>query len=73
VYIRHKVTEQSVLSGTAVEKEEGASGEPLYIDLNNDYMNDFVSNYEKKMESKTKTQKKAKKKGLEKFYDEGDE
>ena len=73
VYIRHKVTEQSVLSGTAVEKEEGASGEPGYIDLNNEYMNDFVSNYERKMETKSKTQKKAKKKGLEKFYGENEE
>ena len=70
VYIRHKVTEQSVLTGTAVEKEEGASGEPGYIDLNNDYMNDFVSNYEKRMETKSKAQKKTKKKGLEKFYGE---
>ena len=73
VYIRHKVTEQSVVSGTAVEKEEGAAGDPGYIDLNNDYMNDFVSNYENKMNSKAKAQKKVKKKGLEKFYDdEGD-
>lgn len=72
VYIRHKVTEQSVISGTAVEKDDGASGDPLYIDLNNDYMNDFVSNYESKMQSKSKAQKKVKKKGLEKFYDESD-
>jgi hypothetical protein len=70
LYIRHKVTESSVIHGTAVDKEDGADGEPLYIDLNNDYMNDFVSNYEKKMETKKK--RVAKKKGLEKFMGDDD-
>tara|TARA_R110000782_G_scaffold50618_8_gene109630 strand:+ start:1056 stop:1649 length:594 start_codon:yes stop_codon:yes gene_type:complete len=68
VYIRHKVTEQSVISGTAMDKEEGSSGEAAYIDLSNDYMNDFVTTYENKMNSKAKPTKPAKKKGLEKFY-----
>lgn len=66
LYIKHKVTESSVIHGTAVEKETGDSGDALYIDLNNDYMNDFVSTYEKRMESKKK-QTAATKKGLEKF------
>jgi len=75
VYIRHKVIENSVVTGTAVEKESGESGEPNYIDLNNDYMNDFVSNYEKRIETKrkkseTKSEKSETKKGLEKFIDE---
>jgi len=75
LYIRHKVTEQSVVHGTAVERDDvggGGSdspGEASYIDLNNDYMNDFVSTYEKRIESKKKQQRK--KKGLEKFI--GDE
>ena len=71
LYIRHKVTESSVIHGTAVENDGlgDGSGEPSYIDLNNDYMNDFVSNYEKKMH--TKKQRAVKKKGLEKFM--GDE
>ena len=72
LYIRHKVTEQSVVHGTAVERDDSGSdgpGDASYIDLNNDYMNDFVSTYEKRMESKKKQQRK--KKGLEKFI--GDE
>lgn len=75
LYIRHKVTENSVISGSAVERDDtGADspGEASYIDLNNDYMNDFVSTYEKRMESKKKQQRK--KKGLEKFMgDEGED
>jgi len=72
LYIKHKVTENSVMTGTAVDHAEGTpdtNGEPAYIDLNNDYMSDFVRGYEKKMEDKKKAQTKAKK-GLEKFMDE---
>ena len=72
LYIRHKVTENSVVHGSAVERDDSSSdgpGEASYIDLNNDYMNDFVSTYERRMESKKKQQRK--KKGLEKFM--GDE
>lgn len=72
VYIRHKVTESSVIQGTAIEKESGDSGTPAYIDLSNDYMNDFVSTYEKRMETKKKQTAKAKK-GLEKFIGDDDE
>ena len=59
------------MTGTAVDHAEGTvdtSGEPAYIDLNNDYMSDFVRGYEKKMEDKKKAQTKSKK-GLEKFID----
>lgn len=71
LYIRHKVTEGAVLSGTATTSDGvGESGETSYIDLNNDYMNDFVSAYERKMESKKTYLKK--KKGLEKFVDDDD-
>jgi hypothetical protein len=69
LYIKHKVTENSVMTGTATDGADDASGEPAYIDLNNDYMNDFVRTYEKKMADKKKQQVKAKK-GLEKFIDE---
>ena len=70
LYIKHKVTENSVVHGTAVEGE--VEGELTYIDLDNDYMKGFVSNYESKIESKKKKQTKSKK-GLEKFYDDEDE
>ena len=70
LYIRHKVLENSVITGTAVEKDDtSVSGEPNYIDLNNDYMNDFVKNYEKKLSDK-KAKDNAKKVGLEKFIEE---
>jgi len=68
LYIKHKVVENSVITGTAVEKGQDDKGDAAYIDLNNDYMNDFVSTYEKRMESKKKQQKKTKK-GLEKFME----
>jgi DNA-directed RNA polymerase specialized sigma24 family protein len=69
VYIRHKVTENSMLTGTLVDKDDGAEGDANYVDLNNDYMTDFVANYEKRMESKKKQTTKARK-GLEKFIDD---
>ena len=74
LYIKHKVTVNSVMTGTAVDRAEGTpdtNGGPAYIDLNNDYISDFVRGYEKKMEDKKKAQTKSKK-GLEKFID-GDE
>lgn len=70
LYIKHKVTENSVTSGTAVESADDDNGMPSYIDLDNDYMNDFVKNYEKKMEDKKRQQQKRAKKGLEKFIDD---
>ncbi|MDB4559213.1 sigma factor for late transcription [bacterium] len=69
LYIKHKVTENSVTSGTAVESGSDDNGMPSYIDLDNDYMNDFVKNYEKKMDEKKRQQQKRAKKGLEKFID----
>jgi len=69
LYIKHKVTEMSVLSGTTVEGGDDADGAPSYIDLNNDYMNDFVKGYEKKIDDKKKQQTKSKK-GLEKFIED---
>lgn len=73
LYIKHKVTENSIVTGTAVEHgdDDNGSGEPTYIDLNNDYINDFVSAYEQKMESKKKVATRSKK-GLEKFMDDED-
>jgi len=68
VYIRHKVTEYSALSGTLVEGDSDG-GEVSYVDLDNDYISDFVETYEKRMESKKKPAAKAKK-GLEKFMDD---
>ena len=69
LYIKHKVTENSVISGTAVEDGDDDGSAPSYIDLDNDYMTDFVKNYEKKMEEKKAQQQKRAKKGLEKFID----
>ena len=69
LYIKHKVTENSVISGTAVEGADDGDDAPSYIDLDNDYMTDFVKNYEKKMEEKKAQQQKRAKKGLEKFID----
>jgi len=69
LYIKHKVTENSVTSGTVVEGGDDGDGAPSYIDLDNDYMNDSVKNYEKKMEDKKRQQQKRAKKGLEKFID----
>ena len=70
MYVRHKVIENSVIMGTAVEG--GIDGDdnfdPGYIDLDNDYMSDFVKNYEKNLEAK-KTPAKKQKRGLENFYD----
>ena len=57
------------MTGTATDGADDASGEPAYIDLNNDYMSDFVRTYEKKIEDKKKKQIKAKV-GLEKFIAE---
>lgn len=73
LYIRHKVIENSVITGTAVEKDNtGDPGDANYIDLNNDYMNDFVKTYENKLAEK-KAKENAKKVGLEKFIEEDKE
>jgi len=72
LYIKHKVTENSVMSGTAVEGTDEESGSPSYIDLDNEYMTNFVRNYEQKMEDKKKQQQNRAKKGLEKFIDNED-
>tara|TARA_B110000967_G_scaffold87644_1_gene90256 strand:+ start:56 stop:634 length:579 start_codon:yes stop_codon:yes gene_type:complete len=71
LYIKHKVTENSVMSGTAVEGTDD-EGSPTYIDLDNEYMTNFVRQYEKKMEDKRQQQQKRVKKGLEKFIDDED-
>jgi DNA-directed RNA polymerase specialized sigma24 family protein len=69
VYIRHKVTENSMVHGTMVEHGEGGEqGEVSYVDLQNDYITDFVETYEKRMETKKKATTKSRK-GLEKFMD----
>lgn len=68
LYIKHKVVENSMLSGTIIEKNDGDMGDANYVDLNNDYMSDFVQNFEDKLEKKKIV--KDKKKGLEKFYEE---
>ena len=71
LYIKHKVIENSVIHGTAVEKNDGDSGDAAFIDLNNDYMNNFVQNFEDTMERKkiAKKEKEDAKEGLELFYD----
>ena len=71
MYIKHKVIENSVIHGTAVEKNDGDSGDAAFIDLNNDYMNNFVQNFEDTMERKkiAKKEKEDAKEGLELFYD----
>jgi len=73
MYVKHKVIENSVLTGTAVESDENdnSSAGAGYIDLDNDYMNNFVSNFEKNLEEKKKANIK-RKKGLENFYEETD-
>ena len=65
LYIKHKVVENSVIQGTAVEKNDGDSGDAAFIDLNNSYITDFVRTYEANIEKKRNA--KEKKKGLEKF------
>lgn len=71
VYIKHKVTENAVISDTIIENGSGSSGEASYVDLDNDYMSDFVTTYERKMENKR--QKTRVNRGLEKFIDGDDE
>lgn len=70
MYIKHKVVENSVIHGTAIDKAQDDSGDAAFIDLNNDYMNNFVQNFEDTMERK-KVAKKEKEdaKGVELFYD----
>ena len=70
LYVKHKVIENSVVMGTAVESDDnGSTTDPAYIDLNNDYMSDFVTNFEKSLEEKKKATQK-RKKGLENFYED---
>ena len=71
LYIKHKVIENSVIHGTAVDKNDGDSGDAAFIDLNNEYMNNFVQNFEDTMERKkiAKKEKEDAKEGLELFYD----
>lgn len=69
LYIKHKVVENSVIHGTAIDKNTGDSGDAAYIDLNNAYMSDFVKNYENTIEKK-KAVKEKKKEGLEQFYED---
>jgi hypothetical protein len=70
LYVKHKVVENSVMTGQAVNASEHSDvGGAAYIDLNNDYMNNFVENYEASMEKKKK-EKQQKKEGLENFYED---
>lgn len=73
MYIKHKVIENSVIHGTAMDKNDGDTGDAAFIDLNNDYMNNFVQNFEDAMDRK-KIAKKEKEvaKGVELFYDDAD-
>jgi DNA-directed RNA polymerase specialized sigma24 family protein len=70
VYIRHKVTENSMIHGTLVEGGEDSPDGSMQIEFENDYINDFVEQYEKRIETKKKQTTRSKK-GLEKFM--GDE
>lgn len=70
LYVKHKVIEHSVLTGTASGSSENSdNGDAAFIDLNNDYMNSFVENYEASMEKKKK-EREHKKEGLENFYED---
>ena len=71
LYIKHKVTANSVIQGTATEGGDDATGDPAYIDLDNEYMTNFAAAYEKKLEDKKKNLIKAKV-GLEKFIESED-
>ncbi len=71
LYIKHKVTANSVIQGTATEGGDDATGDPAYIDLDNEYMTNFADAYEKKLEDKKKNLIKAKV-GLEKFIESED-
>ena len=74
LYVKHKVVENSMLTGTAIEKKAGDSGEAAFIDLNNDYMNNFVQTFEDAMDRKKEAKKeKEEAKGLEVFYDKPEE
>ena len=69
LYIRHKVLENSVISGTIVDTPDGEHGEATYVDMHTGYMNEFVSDYENKMnlDKSKKKKEKEKEKGLIKF------
>ena len=67
MYIKHKVIENSVILGTAMEKNDGDSGDAAFIDLNNDYMNNFVQNFEDTMERKKVAKRDKEAKGVELF------
>jgi DNA-directed RNA polymerase specialized sigma subunit len=73
MYVKHKVIENSVMTGTAVSGSDTSdNGDAAFIDLNNDYMNNFVENYEASMDKKKKQREEKKKEGLENFYDDED-
>lgn len=65
LYIKHKVTENAVLSNTIIDMKNAETGEASYIDLDSDYMNDFVSSFEKRLGGKRK--KASQSVGIEKF------
>jgi len=71
LYIKHKVTENSMILGTIVEKNDGDFGDSSF-EVDTDYMNDFVESFEKRLENKSKKTafRKAKKVGLEHLYEE---
>lgn len=70
LYVKHKVTENSVVMGTATESSaHGHEGGTDYIDMNNDYMTNFVKNFEEGLEKKKKKTN-TKKEGLEQFYED---
>jgi DNA-directed RNA polymerase specialized sigma subunit len=69
MYIKHKVTELSMIHGTAVDKNQEDSGDAAYIDLDNDYMSNFVENYEAKLIKKKKV-KESKKVGITSLFEE---
>jgi len=69
VYIKHKVTQNAVITGMAVQHSEFSdNGGADFIEMDNDYMNDFVEKYEKDLEDKKA--KSSTKKGLEKLIDD---
>lgn len=68
IYIRHKVLQNSVITGTIVEHGNHDDGSTPMLDIDNDYMNEFVEKYESAAR-RTKV-KKEQKRGLELFMDD---
>lgn len=69
VYIKYKVTENSIINGATFEGSSGDSEDlSSHESLTGDYIADFVNKYENRI--REQTEKRKKKVGLEEIYDE---